>query len=265
MASLLRGTSFITGAASGIGQQTALAFAKNGITRLALADVNREALEATSNLRRRQYPASEVLALPLDVRNVSEVNYGVAEVVSRFGRLDIAVNNAGIGGSGRPTHEADEDEFIRLVDINLHGVSRCQREEIKVMLHQEDLGFRRGRGAIINVASVLGVVSPAPFMFQTAYSASKHGIIGLTKSDANTYGPCGIRINAVCPGSIANPINLALAEESGGALARYIEDTPLKRLGTAEEVADCITFLASDMSSFMQGSGLVVNGGLTAH
>ncbi|GJC84465.1 short-chain dehydrogenase/reductase family oxidoreductase [Colletotrichum tofieldiae] len=98
--------------------------------------------------------------------------------------------------------------------------------------------------------------------------------MGLTKSDANTYGPCGIRINAICPGFIATPINLALAQESGGALGRYIEDTPLKRLGTVEEVADCqasrpshigIIFLASDMSSFMQGAGLVADGGLTAH
>ncbi|GJC84464.1 putative oxidoreductase YxbG [Colletotrichum liriopes] len=137
MASLLRGTAFITGAASGIGQQTALAFAKNGITRLALADINREALKATSNLLRRQYPAAEVIDLPLDVRNASDVKSSVAEAVSRFGRLDVAVNNAGIGGSGRSTHETDEDEFVRVVDIDLHGVSRCQREEIKVMLHQE--------------------------------------------------------------------------------------------------------------------------------
>ncbi|OHW94028.1 short-chain dehydrogenase [Colletotrichum incanum] len=203
MASLLRGSAFITGAASGIGQQTALAFAKNGITRLALIDVNHESLKATSNLLRRQYPAAEVLDLPLDVRNASEVKSGVAEAVSRFERLDVAVNNAGIGGSGRSTHETDEDEFFRVVDIDLHGVSRCQREEIKVMLHQEDLGFRRGRGVIINVASVLGVVSPAPFMFQTAYSIAKH------------------------------------AQESWGALGRYIENTPLKRLGTVEEVSGC--------------------------
>ncbi|GKT41398.1 putative oxidoreductase YxbG [Colletotrichum spaethianum] len=304
MASLLRGTAFITGAASGIGKQTALAFAKNGITRLALADVNREALQATSNLLRRQYRAVEVLDLPIDVRNASEVTIGIAEAVSCFGRLDVAVNNAGIGGSGRSTHETDEDEFVRVVDIDLYGVLRCQREEIKVMLRQEyaqrvpkvsvkvaaliDLGFRRGRGAIINVASVLGVVSPAPFMFQTAYSTAKHGVMGLTKSDANTYGPRGIRINAVCPGFISTPINLAQAQESGGALDRYIENTPLKRLGTVEEVADCeasysfhhvfllgrlteltrttgIVFLASDMSSFMQGTGLVADGGLTAH
>ncbi|TQN68245.1 3-beta-hydroxycholanate 3-dehydrogenase (NADP(+)), partial [Colletotrichum shisoi] len=165
MASLLRGTAFITGAASG-----------------------------------RLCPTAKALCLPLDVRDASEVNTIIGEVVSRFGRLDVAVNNAGIGGSGRSTHESNEDEFLRVVDIDLHGVWGCQREEIKVMLNQKDLGFRRGRGAIINVASILGVVSPAPFLFQTAYSTAKHGI----------------------------------------------------------------TFLASDMSSLMQGAGLVADGGLTA-
>lgn len=114
-----------------------MAFAKNGITRLALADVNREALGATTDLLGRLYPTAEVLCLPLDVRDASEVNTSIGEVVSRFGRLDVAVNNAGIGGSGRSTHESDEDEFLRVVDIDLHGVWRCQREEIKVMLNQK--------------------------------------------------------------------------------------------------------------------------------
>ncbi|GJD04944.1 short-chain dehydrogenase [Colletotrichum higginsianum] len=222
MASLLRGTAFITGAASG-----------------------------------RLYPTAEALCLPLDVRDASEVNTSIGEVVSRFGRLDVAVNNAGIGGSGRSTHESDEDEFLRVVDIDLHGVWRCQREEIKVMLNQKyaqwppkprDLGFRRGRGAIINVASVLGVVSPAPFLFQTAYSTAKHGVMGLTKSDANTYGPHGIRINAICPGFIATPTILSLAQEPGGAISRYIADTPLQRLGTVEEIADCFLLRANRSS-----------------
>ncbi|KAF4784267.1 short-chain dehydrogenase [Colletotrichum scovillei] len=248
MASLLRGAAFITGAASGIGQKTALAFARNGITRLAITDINSQALEATKSLLSEKYPSAEVLTLPLNVRDAAEVKAGIAETVSRFGRLDVAVNNAGIAGKGELTHEVDEEEFGGIVDVDLYGVWRCQKEEIRVMLEQEALGVRCGRGAIINVASIFGVVSPSLFMAQTAYSAAKHGVMGLTKSDANNYGRRGIRINA-----------------AGSPLSRYVEMTPLQRLGQPEEIADCITFLASDMSSFMQGSGLVADGGFTAH
>ncbi|OHF04687.1 short-chain dehydrogenase [Colletotrichum orchidophilum] len=259
MASLLRGTAFITGAASGIGQKTALSFARNGMTRLALTDINLEALEATRALLRREYPNTEVLALPLNVRDASEVRSGIAETVSRFGRLDVAVNNAGIAGAGQLTHEIDEEEFSKIVDVDLYGVWRCQKEEIKVMLNQEDLGMRRGRGAIINVASIFGIVSPSVFMAQTAYSTAKHG------NDANNYGRRGIRINAICPGWIETPISDRFPQEAGSPLSRYIESTPLQRLGQPEEIADCIAFLASDMSSYMQGSGLVADGGFTAH
>ncbi|KAI3533874.1 short-chain dehydrogenase [Colletotrichum filicis] len=265
MASLLRGAAFITGAASGIGQKTALAFARNGITRLAITDINTQALEATKSLLSEKYPSTEVLTLPLNVRDAAEVKAGIAETVSRFGRLDVAVNNAGIAGKGELTHEVDEEEFGGIVDVDLYGVWRCQREEIRVMLEQEDLGVRRGRGAIVNVASIFGVVSPSLFMAQTAYSAAKHGVMGLTKSDANNYGRRGIRINAICPGWIETPIVTPFSREAGSPLSQYVEMTPLQRLGQPEEIADCITFLASDMSSFMQGSGLVADGGFTAH
>ncbi|KAJ3948954.1 uncharacterized protein N0V96_000061 [Colletotrichum fioriniae] len=237
MASLLRGAAFITGAASGIGQKTALAFARNGITRLALTDINTQALEATKSLLGEKYPSTEVLALPLNVRDAAQVKAGIAETVSRFGRLDVAVNNAGIGGKGGLTHEVDEEEFGGVVDVDLYGVWRCQREEIRVMLEQE----------------------------YTAYSAAKHGVMGLTKSDANNYGRRGIRINAICPGWIETPIVTPFSREAGSPLSQYVEMTPLQRLGQPEEIADCITFLASDMSSFMQGSGLVADGGFTAH
>ncbi|KAK1676596.1 short-chain dehydrogenase [Colletotrichum godetiae] len=265
MTSLLRGAAFITGAASGIGQKTALAFARNGITRLALTDINAQALETTKSLLGEDFPSTEVLTLPLNVRSASEVKAGIAETVSRFGRLDVAVNNAGIAGEGALTHEVGEEEFGRVVDVDLHGVWRCQKEEIRVMLGQEDLGMRRGRGAIINVASIFGLVSPSLFMAQTAYSTAKHGVMGITKSDANNYGRRGIRINAICPGWIETPIVTPFSREVGSPLSRYIEMTPLQRLGQPEEIADCITFLASDMSSFMQGSGLVADGGFTAH
>ncbi|KAJ0286016.1 hypothetical protein COL154_005811 [Colletotrichum chrysophilum] len=137
MASLLRGTAFITGAASGIGQHTALAFAKHGINRLALADMNQATLSVTTDLLRRRYPAVKLLPLSLNVQNAVEIRSGIAATISAFGRIDIAVNNAGIGGSGRATHEIDEAEFTKVLDVDLHGVWRCQQEEINAMLNQE--------------------------------------------------------------------------------------------------------------------------------
>ncbi|KAH6663259.1 3-oxoacyl-reductase [Plectosphaerella plurivora] len=264
MASLLRGTAFITGAAAGIGQQTALAFARHGITRLALADVNGPALTSSTAALLHAHPAVDVLPLHLDVRSSKEVRDVIAETVRRFGRLDVAVNNAGIGGSGRPTHETDEDEFSAVVDVDLHGVWRCQREELRHMIRQEDLGPRRGRGSIINVASMFALVGPPPFLTHTAYGAAKHAVVGLTKADANTYGPLNIRINAICPGYVETPLLKAkMSQDSDSPLARGIANTPLQRLAQMEEITDCIVFMASEMSSFMQGASLVADGGYT--
>ncbi|KAK1483471.1 short-chain dehydrogenase [Colletotrichum cuscutae] len=193
MASLLRGAAFITGAASGIGQKTALAFARNGITRLAITDINTQALEATKSLLSEKYPSTEVLTLPSNVRDAAEVKAGIAETVSRFGRLDVAVNNAGIAGKRELTHEVDEEEFGGIVDADLYGVWRCQREEIRVMLGQEDLGVRRGRGAIVNVASIFGVVSPSLFMAQTAYSAAKHAGTSLPTTLCKEYSCTNVK------------------------------------------------------------------------
>lgn len=137
MTNLLRGSAFITGAASGIGQHTAVAFATHGITKLALADINLEALQASSAALKKQFPHVEILTLHLDVRNPSQVKEGIAKVVARFGRLDIAVNNAGISGSGRQTHEIENDEWLGVLDVNLQGVYRCQKEELAVMVNQE--------------------------------------------------------------------------------------------------------------------------------
>ncbi|KAM0335550.1 hypothetical protein ACHAQA_000598 [Verticillium albo-atrum] len=264
MATLLRGTAFITGAASGIGQYTALAFARHGIKRLALADVNASLLATTNAALKAQYPALDILELPLDVQNPDQVQAGIAETVKRFARLDIAVNNAGIGGSGRPTHEIDEAEFARVVDVDLHGVWRCQRAQLQAMLLQDDQGPRRGRGRIINVASMYGIVAPAHHLAHTAYTTAKHGVLGLTRADANTYGPRGIRVNAICPGYVETPLVLkAMSTAADSPLANDIARTPLQRMVQMEEVADCIAFLASDMSSAMQGAALVADGGFT--
>lgn len=159
----------------GIGQYTALSFARYGIQRLALADINTNLLTNSIKTLKEQYPKVEVLPLQMNVRSATEVKSGITEAAQRFGRLDVAVNNAGIGGSGRKTHEIDEEEFMKVLDVDLHGVWRCQREEIAVMIEQEDLGLREGRGRIINVASMYGVIAPGTYLHHTAYATAKHG------------------------------------------------------------------------------------------
>ncbi|KAH8655195.1 3-oxoacyl-reductase [Xylariales sp. PMI_506] len=264
MASLLKGTAFITGAASGIGKHAALSFAKYGIQRLALADMNKEALATSIKSLQERYPNVEVLSLQMNVQNSAEVKYGIAETVQKFGRLDVAVNNAGIGGSGAQTHDVSEEEWIKVIDVDLHGVWRCQKEEISVMLGQEDLGPRVGRGRIINVASMYGLIAPHSYISATAYTAAKHGVIGLTKGDGNAYGPLGIRINAISPGYVETPlVAQTMSRDANAPLTQDIAKTPLRRIATMDEIGDSITYLASPLSSFMQSSTLVVDGGFT--
>jgi NAD(P)-dependent dehydrogenase (short-subunit alcohol dehydrogenase family) len=137
MALFLKGTAFITGAASGIGQATAFAFAKYGVRRLALADINPQALQATTASLKSQFHLIQVLELRVNVRDAGEVKAGIRETAAKFGRLDVAVNNAGIGGSGKRTHEVSEEEWSKVLDVDLHGVWRCQREELAIMVRQE--------------------------------------------------------------------------------------------------------------------------------
>ncbi|KAH8881074.1 short-chain dehydrogenase [Thozetella sp. PMI_491] len=265
MAGLIKGAAFITGAASGIGKQTALAFSRHGVQKLALADINGATLQETAKILNDQFPHVQTLCLQLDVSNLQEVKKAIGETVKRFGRLDIAVNNAGVGGAWTKTHEIDEAEWKNVLGIDLHGVWNCQREELAIMLDQEHLGTREGRGVIINVASIYGLVGPSRDLFHTAYTSAKHGVIGLTKADANTYGPDGIRINAVCPGYVETPLLLkSLAGNPKSVIHLEVENTAFKRLGKPEEIADAITFLASPMSSFVQGASLAVDGGFSA-
>ncbi|KAH6976933.1 hypothetical protein BKA56DRAFT_587257 [Ilyonectria sp. MPI-CAGE-AT-0026] len=266
MTTLLRGSAFITGAASGIGQYTAIAFAQHGVTKLALADVNLKALEESNAALKQRFPDVEILSLHMDVRDAAQVKEGIAKAAAAFGRLDIAVNNAGIGGSGRRTHEIEDEEWIRVVDVNLQGVYRCQKEELGIMVNQEDLGPREGRGRIINVASMLGVVAPCNSQHHTAYATSKHGVIGLTKADANSYGSLGIRINAICPGYVGTPLLVQImATDPDSPLAKDLARTPLSRLAGMDEIADSIVLMASPMSSFMQGASMIVDGGFTTN
>ncbi|KXJ86805.1 3-oxoacyl-reductase [Microdochium bolleyi] len=263
-AALLKGTAFITGAASGIGQHTALSFAKHGITRLALADINTSLLSKSVASLRQQYPGVSVLELDLDVRSEAQVRAGITATVREFGRLDVAVNNAGIGGTGQQTHATPEEEWLRVVDVNLNGVWRCQKAELEVMRAQEDLGPRVGKGRIINIASMYGLVAPGAPMHHAAYAASKHGVVGLTKADGNSYGPEGVRINAICPGYVKTPLLTgAMAQDPDSPLARDIGSTPLRRMAEMEEIGDAIALMASPMAGFMQGAAVVFDGGFT--
>jgi NAD(P)-dependent dehydrogenase (short-subunit alcohol dehydrogenase family) len=160
---------------AGIGQYAAFAFARHGITKLALADIDTANLEKTREIISRDFPQVDVLLLHMDVRNKATINDGIAKIVDTWGRLDIALNNAGIAGLSGLTHELADEEIERVLDVNLHGVYRCQKAELAVMVNQEDRGPREGRGRIINVASMFGIVSPSSLIPQTAYAAAKHG------------------------------------------------------------------------------------------
>ncbi|UKZ90402.1 uncharacterized protein TrAFT101_005424 [Trichoderma asperellum] len=263
MASLLQGSAFVTGAASGLGEHTAYAFAKYGISKLAITDINLEGLSKVAANIQKEWPGVEVLALQMDVRKGEEVKAALSQIVAKFGRLDIAVNNAGITGKSAQIHELDESDWENVLDVNLHGVHRCQKEELGIMVKQEDLGARRGRGTIINVSSMYGTIGPLSPIHVTAYSTAKHAVMGMTRADASSYAGSNIRINAICPGYVKTPMvnDGNGAENEAHPLHRHAQLTPLRRLGLPEEIADSIVFLASPMSSFVNGFGLVADGG----
>ncbi|KJX92833.1 short chain dehydrogenase reductase family oxidoreductase like protein [Zymoseptoria brevis] len=268
MAELLIGTAFITGAASGLGRATAFAFAQHGITNLALTDLDPTALENTRSDLIQKFPRLNVLVLVSDVRSEDAVARAIADTVSQFGRIDAAVNNAGIsGGSFALTQDASWEDWSRIYDVNIHGVWRCQKYELKQMSGQEVIETKPGqplsksRGVIINVASVLGLLGGNATTPVAGYSSTKHAVLGLTKTDAICYATQGIRVNAICPGYIDTPLLQNLDEAT---LQRIVSKIPAGRLGNPEEIGNAIVFLASYLSSFMTGQVLVVDGGQLA-
>lgn len=240
----------VTGAGSGIGRATALAFAAEG-ARLVLSDVDEPSGQATAAAAREQ--GIEAQFIRSDVSRAADCAAMVDRAVSRFGRLDVAFNNAGINIAAAPIAEVDEAAWHRIVSINLTGVFLCMKYEIAAMK-------RSGGGSIVNTASVGGLIGTAGV---TAYCATKHGVVGLTKSAALDHIKDGIRINAVCPGGTRT----AMLEEwfkdpevERAALA----GTPAGRMADPAEIARTVLFLASDDASFMVGHALVADGGLTA-
>ncbi|PYI04187.1 NAD(P)-binding protein [Aspergillus sclerotiicarbonarius CBS 121057] len=260
---MLRGIAFITGAASGIGKATAYSLAQHGVRQLAIADINFPAAQDTAHDLQSQFSDVQALPLNLNVADPASIKSAITKTVARFGRIDYAVNSAGIVGSTAYSSEHDIADWQKTLDVNLNGVWMASREEIAVMMTQEkmDDSPRSNRGVIVNVASAYGLVGSSRDLPIVAYTASKHAVVGFTKADALTYAPLGIRINAICPGYVETPL-LGLLTPEGKQ--KEESKTPLGRMGQPDEIGDAITFMLSPMSSYMYGSAMVVDGGFTA-
>ena len=255
MAGLLEGkVGLVTGAGSGIGRATSLEMARNG-ARLAVADVNEDGGRETVDLVEKA--GGEAIFVRADVTSSADVQAMIRTTVESFGRLDCAVNNAGIGGStgGRryATHEYPDELWERIIAVNLKGVFTCLKHEIGQMLEQ-------GGGAIVNIASIAGLVGG----FGTPYGASKHGVVGMTRNTAIEYARQGIRVNAVCPGVVETPMVAAVFGAVPDLEERWREVEPIGRFSAPSEIAAAITWLLSDAASFVTGVALPVDGGWTA-
>jgi NAD(P)-dependent dehydrogenase (short-subunit alcohol dehydrogenase family) len=241
----------VTGASSGMGLATANAFAAAGAS-VVLADVNTNALASAVDALKSARRAA--IGITCDVSDEEQVAGLVRRAVDAFGRLDLAFNNAGI--QAPPTDAADEPAamFDRVNAINLRGVWTCMKYELKQMRHQ-------GSGAIVNCSSLGGLVG---LPGRAAYHASKHGVLGLTRSAALEYAPRGIRINAICPGTIATPMVTDMLTKGELDLATAIANQPIGRLGEPQEIAASVLWLCSPGASFVVGVALPVDGGYTA-
>lgn len=241
---------FVTGAASGIGRSTALAFAREGA---AVIVTDRSEAGAAETARAITDAGQSAIALRCDVTDGEAVKAALDRGVDRFGRIDLAFNNAGAEQGDILTADIAEPEWDRIVAVNLRGVFLCLKYQIPIML-------RQGGGAIVNTASGAGIVG---IKGQAAYAAAKHGVIGLTKSAALDYVTAGVRVNAVCPGMIDTAM---MARVSGGTDAGYravVSHEPIGRMGRPDEIASAVLWLCSDDAAFTIGHAMVIDGGQT--
>ncbi len=236
---------FITGAASGIGRATAIAFAAEGAS-IAILDRTEDALSETAEAVRTA--GAEVLVIACDVSQPDQVEAAVGRVVDTFGRLDIAFNNAGVENKAAPVHEIELAEWDRILDINLRGTFVCMKHELSQMV-------RQGGGVIVNTSSGAGVRGVAG---GASYTASKHAIIGLTKAAALDYARQNIRVNAVLPGNIETPM---MDRFTGGDIQKAIDLEPVGRLGKPEEIANAVLWMSADLGAFVTGAAVSVDGG----
>ena len=242
----------VTGAASGMGLVTARSFAEAGAA-VALVDIDeRAARTAVDDLIAAGHRA---IAVRCNVADEAEVAAMVDQTVEIFGRLDAAFNNAGIQSPAVETADASGAEFDRVIAVNLRGVWNCMKYELKQMRQQ-------GTGAIVNCSSIGGLIG---LPGRAVYHAAKHGVLGLTKSAALEYASRGIRINAVCPGTVDTPMVSAMLAKEADAMKEIMRDQPIGRLGRPEEIASAVLWLCSPGAGFVIGHALTVDGGFTAH
>ncbi|HVC45250.1 MAG TPA: glucose 1-dehydrogenase [Candidatus Binataceae bacterium] len=252
MPSMADKSTVITGGGSGIGRATALILARNG-ARIIIGDVSeRDGAETVQMLRGA---GAEAEFVRCDVARAADADAMVAAAVRKFGRLDCAFNNAGIAGTQRKTADYSEDEWDRVMAVNLKGVWLCMRAEIRQFLAQ------KSAGAIVNTASAAGLVASHSM---PAYTAAKHGVVGLTKCAAIEYARAAIRINDVCPGVVDTPLVAGMIAEQPKLAGRLDQVEPVGRKARAEEIGEAVAWLLSDAASFVTGASISVDGGLTA-
>lgn len=242
----------VTGAAMGMGFATARAFAEEG-AKVVLSDISQKALdEAVRTLKNEGHDVTGILC---DVAKEEQVANLVERTVATYGRLDAAFNNAGVQSDAAETADATSEEFARVNSINLFGVWCCMKYELAQMRKQ-------GSGAIVNCSSLGGLVG---LPGRSIYHGTKHGVVGMTKSTALEYASRGIRVNAVCPGTIDTPMVAKMVESGDLPLEDILREQPIGRLGKPEEIASAVVWLCGPGSTFVIGHSLPVDGGFTAH
>lgn len=239
----------VSGACFGIGRATALAFAERG-AKLVLVDWMED--NTTTELIKEM--GGESIFIPCDVSRSDDVKAMIERAISSYGRIDFAHNNAGIEGVQALTADCTEENWDKTLNVNLKGIWLCMKYEIPYMLKQR-------KGAIVNTASVAGVIG---YQNLPAYVASKHGVIGLTKTAALEYATKNIRVNAVCPGAIKTAMIDRLTGNDPEVEKQYISMEPVGRMGTPEEIAEAVVWLCSDAASFVTGHAMVIDGGMVA-
>ncbi|KAF7533161.1 hypothetical protein G7054_g7310 [Neopestalotiopsis clavispora] len=259
------GVALVTGAGSGIGRATAILYAKEGCSRIAVADINKSNADETAKEIETRYPNTSVLPIEVDITSEQSVNDMVSLVVRKFERLDYACNAAGVLIPG-PTDEVPVSAWKKQIDVNLHGTWLCQRAEIIQMLKQDGLqaddGYFPSRGSIANVASMCALMA---YDHLPAYCASKHAILGFTRADGMRYAKHGIRVNAICPGVTATPMVGDVPEKaSSGSLDAndMMNEMATGRFGLPEEVAEAIVWVTSGRASLIIAGHLTPNGGM---
>jgi len=245
-------TVFITGGLSGIGKACAIAAAREGAN-IAVADIRSGNTEKAMEEIIKENP--KAIFIECDVSVFVQVQAAIQKVVKTFGTLDIALNNAGIGGEPNKVGDMTEQAWLKVIGVNLNGVFNCMKHELTQMKKQKN-------GVIVNMSSILGKVG---FPTSSHYVAAKHAVLGLTQTSALEYATEGIRINAICPGFIETPLLAAAGISGHSDVKQHIIDLhPMKRLGRPEEVASGFIFLACDDSAFITGTKLEIDGGYLA-